>query len=57
MAHTYITSTMAADDQDLVYLEKYGHRACFVIEIVDLKCIFLGYTVCFLVLSSMESGP
>ena len=25
---------MAADDSDLVYLKKYGHRACFVIEIV-----------------------
>ena len=25
---------MAADDQDLDYLEKYGHSACFVIEIV-----------------------
>ena len=25
---------MAADDQDLVYLKNYGHRACFVIEIV-----------------------
>ena len=33
MAHTYIIWTMATDDEDLNYLEKYGHRACFVLEI------------------------
>ena len=33
MAHTNITWRMATDDEDLNYLEKYGHCACFVLEI------------------------